>query len=86
MSRGPGKWQRTIIAALESAQWIYVEDLLPPHPTRAEYVALLRAARGLTQYALWWGGRKGRSGHYRLKIGLEMPPDVSPYLDARKYP
>jgi hypothetical protein len=37
MSRGPGKLQRRILAALERHQAFYARDLLPLEPTRAAY-------------------------------------------------
>jgi hypothetical protein len=29
MSRGPGKWQRLILEALEASEWRYLHDLIP---------------------------------------------------------
>jgi len=47
MSRGPGTWQRGILAALEKQPAVFLADMLPrPHP-RAQYVALHRAASQL---------------------------------------
>lgn len=47
MSRGPGKWQRLVLAALDQQPAWYAADLLPADHTRAEYVALLRAVGAL---------------------------------------
>ena len=47
MSRGPGKWERAILRALEHTAAFYLTDLLPTHHTRAQLVALNRAARNL---------------------------------------
>jgi hypothetical protein len=47
MSRGLGIWQRYILAALERQPALILRDLLPPSHTRAQYVALDRAARTL---------------------------------------
>ena len=47
MSRGYGKWERAILAALEYTAAFYLTDLLPPKHTRAQIVALNRAARNL---------------------------------------
>ena len=47
MSRGYGKWERAILAALDQAPAFYLTDLLPTPHTRSHVVALNRAARGL---------------------------------------
>jgi hypothetical protein len=48
MSRGDGKWQRVILAAVEAAPaGSYLIDLLPVGHTRAQAVALERAAINL---------------------------------------
>jgi hypothetical protein len=44
MSRGPGRWQRRILTALALKPAFYLRHLLPDRPTRAQQVALLRAA------------------------------------------
>jgi hypothetical protein len=58
MSRGPGRWQRAILAALEQHGAVWMRDLLPPEASceyqweqlaaqracRAQYSALHRAA------------------------------------------
>lgn len=49
MSKGPGKWQRAILAELEKREAFYLSELLPGQHTRANYVALLRAADRLPQ-------------------------------------
>jgi hypothetical protein len=49
MSRGPGTWQRGILAALEQHPAVYLMDLLPRPRTRSQVVALNRAARLLQQ-------------------------------------
>ena len=38
MSRGPGRWQRTILAAVREG-WIYLVYVLPDGADRADYVA-----------------------------------------------
>lgn len=44
MSKGPGKWQRRLLLALEEQPAVFLADLLKrPYP-RAHYVALHRAA------------------------------------------
>ena len=47
MSRGPGIWQRGILAAVEQHGAVYLRDLLPRPTRRAEYVALHRGAVSL---------------------------------------
>ncbi len=47
MSRGPGKWQRAILAELEGCEWFWLKKLLPQGYTRSDYHALLRAAHKL---------------------------------------
>jgi hypothetical protein len=48
MSKGHGKWERAILEALEEVTAFYLTDLLPISHTRANVVALNRAARNLT--------------------------------------
>ena len=43
MSRGHGKWERAILAALDQAPAFYLTDLLPTPHTRSHVVALNRA-------------------------------------------
>jgi len=47
MSKGPGKWERAILQALEEVPAFYLTDLLPDPHTRSQTVALNRAARNL---------------------------------------
>src|SRR5947209_19790815 len=47
MSRGPGRWERAILEALERVPAFYLTDLLPEPHTRSHTVALNRAARKL---------------------------------------
>jgi hypothetical protein len=47
MSRGPGKWQRAILDALETHEWIFLRDVLPPEHTPSQHRACRRAARQL---------------------------------------
>ena len=44
MSRGPGRWQREILAALDQVEAFYLVDLLPDGYTRAQYNGAHRAA------------------------------------------
>jgi len=47
VSRGPGKWQRLILDALQENEFVVIRDLLPKHAKRSERCALYRAARKL---------------------------------------
>lgn len=47
MSKGPGKWERSILQTLERVPAFYLADLLPTPHTRSHTVALNRAARNL---------------------------------------
>ena len=67
MSRGPGKWQRVILEALEIEPAWYLRTLLPLDASRSDYVALLRAANALWRSGrIWkhdqhlWSGEPGR--------------------------
>jgi hypothetical protein len=66
VSRGPGMWQRGILAALEKHPAVYLMDLLPKPRTRSQVVALHRAAHQLAQagkiQTVRWLGRVGYSG------------------------
>jgi len=66
VSRGPGRWQREILGALEKHPAFYLADLLPQPHTRSQVVALNRAARQLaTLYKIGicrWMCRFGHSG------------------------
>jgi hypothetical protein len=44
MSRGPGTWQRGILAAVVHYGMVYVRDLLPDDARKSERSALERAA------------------------------------------
>jgi hypothetical protein len=54
MSRGPGTWQRVLLAALERQPAVHLHELLHEGATRSQRVALQRAVRVLAQ--------KGRIG------------------------
>jgi hypothetical protein len=60
VSRGPGVWQRGILAAVEQHEAIYLIDLLPRDPSDAMYqAAVYRAAHTLARAGridLWQGG------------------------------
>lgn len=44
MSRGPGSWQRAILAAFDQAESFYLVDVLPDGYTKSQYNAAHRAA------------------------------------------
>ena len=66
MSKGPGKWQRAILATLADHEAFWLRSMLKPSCTKAEYNALLRAAlkleaAGLIGIERWLsGGGKDR--------------------------
>lgn len=76
MSRGPGTWQRLILAAVSDGRWRYLVDLLPFGYTPAQYNALNRAAMRLVDdgrigYHGWMCGR------HKVAIGpAGAPPPV----------
>jgi hypothetical protein len=62
MSRGLGRWQIGLLAALEEHPAVYLADLLPPNYPRAQYVALHRAAQTLADKGMvdiWHYGLAG---------------------------
>ncbi|HEX7326454.1 MAG TPA: hypothetical protein VF292_14055 [Rhodanobacteraceae bacterium] len=52
MSKGPGRWQRAILAKLAETPAFYVRDLLPERPTVSQRSSLERAS-----VRLWRAGR-----------------------------
>lgn len=63
MSKGPGVWQRRLLAELEQHNAVILTDLLPRSYQRAQYVALHRAASVLHQKGqveIINGQRRGR--------------------------
>jgi hypothetical protein len=49
MSRGPGRWQRTILTALQQQAVMYLREVLPSGYTTAQRLACLRAAHRLAE-------------------------------------
>jgi len=49
MSRGPGKWQRVVLSAIEAAPAVYLRHLLPDAAPRSAYVALQRGVATLRE-------------------------------------
>ena len=79
MSRGPGKWQRAILATLEQHQAFYPRDLLPLEPTRAQRAALQRAVTTLHDnakiaIARWWVRNAAGSRIVVFRYGTLAPP------------
>jgi hypothetical protein len=80
MSKGPGKWERAILQALEQPAAFYLIDLLPVPHTRSQTVALNRAARkledtGKIEIARWMFA--GGDGY----LTIFRPGDPSPRRD-----
>jgi hypothetical protein len=79
VSRGPGRWQREILATLERYQAFFPNDLLGLEPTRAEQAALHRAVGTLQatrQIAVArWLGRHHSGGKLVIfRYGTLAPP------------
>ena len=77
MSRGYGKWERAILAALDRAPAFYLTDLLPNPHTRSHVVALNRAARNLAGagkvQAICWNSRSDRPGYVTVyRVGYPL--------------
>lgn len=53
MSKGPGKWQRRILEALEDVPWTFLVDIMSLDYSRSDYVAARRSA-----ISLWESGRQ----------------------------
>jgi len=84
MSRGPGRWQRLILAALEVHPAVYLNTLLPAGFTRAEYTAIIRAAYSLVDAGrieldryLCWDGTPGKLVARRPGIHVSRDSVVS---------
>lgn len=62
MGKGPGHWQREILANLEEHDFFLLTDILPDGHTDADYKALLRAAATLSEHGRlvrWnWGKQR----------------------------
>jgi hypothetical protein len=77
MSRGHGKWERAILQVLDRVPAFYPIDLLPNPHTRAQVVALNRAARNLAGagkvQAMCWNGRSDRPGYVTVyRVGYPL--------------
>jgi hypothetical protein len=62
VSRGPGIWQRGILAAVASYGMVYLRDLLPDHARKSDRNAVERAAwrlvaAGRIELHVFWFGR-----------------------------
>lgn len=93
VSKGPGKWQRLILDELGRRSWLYLAELLPAEHTRSDYVALMRAARGLKQIELWHvrgstesrGALCGRADTWFIVAAFGNPLNLPDTLNVR-YP
>jgi len=80
MSRGPGKWQRRILARLTHSNTYWLRTLLPRHAGRSEYNALLRAALTLEAAGsilldrYCWGATPGTGRTAVRRVGAPQPP------------
>jgi hypothetical protein len=52
MSRGPGVWQRKILEALTTQEYVFLWDILPRSHTRGQRFACRRAAQRLANRGL----------------------------------
>lgn len=78
MSKGPGKWQRLILDALERCEWVFVVDLLPEEHTPSDYSAVMRAASVLArQGRLSVSGGHRRSGRKLREFKVAARPSVN---------
>jgi hypothetical protein len=79
MSKGPGRWQREILATLERHQAFFARDLLGIAPTRAQQAALHRAICTLHDnnkiaIARWWGRSPSGGRIVIYRYGSLAPP------------
>lgn len=89
MSRGPGKWQRSIVQALTGHQpAVWMRDLLPLDYSAAEYQALYRASRRLNQQGVIaiWTSRFSHSQLILAKPGFQVTRSEVPRLKVEPVP
>ena len=79
MSRGHGKWERAILAALDQAPAFYLTDLLPNPHTRSHVVALNRAARCLIAL----GKAQAMHWHTRAAPATATSPSIAQTIRSR---
>jgi hypothetical protein len=78
MSKGPGKWQRMILAELADREAFHLRALLGRKCTKAQYNALLRAALNLETAGkiniahFYWGARPGTGKSIVHRIGTTV--------------
>jgi hypothetical protein len=86
MSRGPGIWQRRILAVLERQPAVFLLELLPRPYTRAQHVALNRAAWKLFEQGridmMQAGRRCSERGRWFVRPGYECNRDQVPRLNV----
>jgi hypothetical protein len=75
MSRGPGVWQRAILAELRERDWCEVTDVLPTPHTFSQYQAARRAAIRLARAgrAAYEAGKvfRGEAGRAEYRLILQ---------------
>jgi len=79
MSRGPGKWQRLILDAVDENGWCVVCDLLPEDAKHAQVSAINRAAHTLAdagEVDLFWRSRQTTTTNPRSYRGRCSPTVV----------
>jgi hypothetical protein len=77
MSKGPGKTERLLLAAVLEQNGVLVRDAMGKHPSASEKQAMYRAAYSLERKGLirlwWYDSRRLRWGGYPVLFA--MPPD-----------
>jgi hypothetical protein len=90
MSKGPGKWQRLILAGLADREAFYLRKLLGRTCTKAQYNALLRAAqeleatRKINVCRFLWGGVSGQGKTVVHRIGTTFTGEDRLKMDRDK--
>jgi len=86
MSKGPGRLQREILAAVASKGAVYLVDLLPEGYTLSQYKAMHRAATRLADAQLvgYWTFRCGAGRGQLARVVLTQPGAAKPDREALK--
>jgi hypothetical protein len=88
VSKGLGKLQRGILAALEAHPAVWLRDLLPKDCARSQYQALYRAAHSLSdtgKIGIWHGGFS-HSPLVLARIGYAVNRTDIPRLSVESVP
>lgn len=91
MSKGPGKWQRTILDALETSDSVFLRDLLPSDYSQADYSAIHRAAKKLQDAGKVWmtkpsyAWRKNYTAVSRIPEGMTTREYLSRQISELKH-